>query len=198
MSRRLSIPVLPMACLLALLPLLPAQAADNAGPEDMKTFGRHAAALSPAIATTRYDQVLTHPVVAENLRRLTGPYYERISRLVQVQPVAYEPCCFLILQGYSAAADHRNPLTAEQVMIVVDWTSGESEAALRTPYETFVFSWTRYMGELLPRLSAFVREKAVHSIEVSGPHESWLRILDYRRQDPQVWAPARPGATDKP
>lgn len=188
MLPRLLIPVL-----LVLLPLLPARAADTAEPEDMKTFGQYAPVLSPAIATTRYDQVLKHPVVDENLRRLTGPYYERVRTLVQVQPVAYEPCCFLILQGYSAAADHRNPLTAEAVMIVVDWTSGEAEVALRTPYETFVFAGTSYMGELLPQLSRFVREKAVHSLEIRGPHESWLRILDYRRSDPQVWAPPKPG-----
>lgn len=183
--RRLSI-----LLVLLLLPALPVWAADgDTKIEDMKTFGKYAAELSPAIATTDYDKVLKHPVVAAKLREVTGPYYDRVTRLVQPNPIAYEPCCFMILRGYSAAEDHRNPLTQEEVMIVVDWTSGESEVALRTQYETFVFSWTHYMGELFPRLSGFVREKAVHDIETHGPHESWLRILDYRKQDPKIWAP---------
>jgi len=181
---------LPILLLLFTLPALPARAADgDAKIEDMKTFGKYAAELSPAIATTDYNKVLKHPVVEAKLREVTGPYYDRVARLVEPRPIAYDPCCFMILRGYSAAEDHRNPLTQEEVMIVVDWTSGDSEVALRTQHETFVFSWTRYMDELLPRLSAFVREKAVHNIEVQAPHEPWLYILDYRKQDPKVWVP---------
>lgn len=172
--------------LLALLLLAPAAGAQTREYTDYKTEGRNRE-LAQYIATTYYDKVLQHPGVAEALRALTGPYYERMSRLIDVTPIRYEPKSDLVLEGYTTRSAFNSPLQ-EKVMIVMDWHGVFMQAALRSPDETLIFAGTRHMDELLEPLGRFVREKDIREIETMGAREPWLRILDYRRTgNPQLW-----------
>lgn len=175
-----------LLALLVLVLLTPAVRAQTQTYTDYKTEGRNRE-LAQYIATTYYDKVLQHPGVAEALRALTGPYYERMSNLVDVTPIRYEPNSFLVLEGYTTRSAFNSPLQ-EKVMIVIGWGSLFMHAALRSPDETLVFAGTRHMDEMLEPLGRFVREKEIREIETMGARESSLRILDYRRKNnPQLW-----------
>lgn len=158
--------------------------------------------LTRSIATRNYHLVLEHPMVAHNLRALTGPYYDRITNLKLTNPVVYPGGWELVLVGYSTAADHRSEETRETLMIVVDWRDARVEAALRMPKETLVFGGTPRLFEMSRPLVQFVREKVVRDAafggdDGDGPHEDWIRILDYRDSDPRIW-PRVPWNGQKP
>lgn len=184
--------------ILALLLLLPAAVAHAADDNlrdglliDHTKVGKYPE-LTRAIATRNYHLVLEHPMVAHNLRALTGPYYDRVINLKVTNPVAYPGGWDLILVGYSAAADHTREETRETVMIVVDWRDGRVEAALRMPKETIVFGGNPRLFEMSGMLVEFVRREALLDAvyggdDGDGPHEDWIRILDYRESDPRIW-----------
>lgn len=178
------------ACLLlGLLLLAPAAHAQVQDYTDYKTEGRYKE-LAQYIATTYYDKVLQHPEVAKALRALTGPYYERMSNLVDVAPIRYEPKGDIVLEGFTTRAPYNSP-EHEKVMIVINWGTLYMHAALRTPTETLIFADDDYMDELLEPLSFFVRNKEASSLRGRARSETWFRFLDYRRNgDPQIW-PAR-------
>jgi hypothetical protein len=164
----------------------PAAVAQSAAPEDHTAAGDYRE-LAKYIATTNYAAVLQHRDVARVLRALTGPHYERMSTLIDVTPIRYEPNSYIVLEGYTTGSGYNSP-RQEKVMIVIGWGSLSMHAALRSPDETLVFAGTRHMDELLEPLGRFVREKQIREIETMGARESWLRIFDYRRSgNPQLW-----------
>lgn len=158
--------------------------------------------LARSIATRNYHLVLEHPMVAHNLRALTGPYYDRVTNLKVTNPVSYPGGWELVLVGYSAAADHTRDETRETAMIVVDWRNGRVQAALRMPKETLVFGGTPRLFEMSSPLVEFVRREALLDAvyggdDGDGPREDWIRIVDYREKDPRVW-PRVPWNEQKP
>lgn len=174
--------------LLALVLLAPAVGAQPRDYTDYKTEGPNRE-LAQYIATTYYHKVLQYPGVAEALRALTGPYYERMSNLIDVTPIRYEPKSDIVLEGYTTRSAYNSPFQ-EKVMIVINWHTLYMHAALRSPDETLIFAGTRHIDELLDPLGRFVREKQIREIETMGAREPWIRILDYRRTgDPQAWPP---------
>lgn len=192
--------------LLLLLPVASVRAADDDNMRDglLNDYTKDGKfpELTRSIATRNYHLVLEHPMVAHNLRALTGPYYDRMTHLKVTNPVAYPGGWEIVLLGYSAAADHSNTETRETVMIVVDWRNGRVEAALRMPKETLVFGGNPRLSEMSSTLVEFVREEALISAvyggdDGDGPHEDWIRILDYRNADPRIW-PRVPWNAPKP
>lgn len=177
--------------LLGLVLLAPAARAQAQDYTDYKTEGRYKE-LAQYIATTYYDKVLQHPGVAEALRALTGPYYERMSNLIDVTPIRYEPKGDIVLEGFTTKAPYNSP-EHEKVMIVINWGTLYMHAALRTPTETLIFADDDYMDELLEPLSFFVRSKEANDLRGRARSETWFRFLDYRRNgDPQIWPARKP------
>jgi hypothetical protein len=175
--------------LLGLVLLTPAAGAQTRDYTDYKTEGTYKE-FAQYIATTYYDKVLQHPHVAKALQALTGPYYERMSNLVDVTPIRYAPKHDIVLEGYTTRSAYDSPFQ-EKVMIVMDWYGVFIHAALRSPDETLIFAGARHIDELLDPLGRFVREKEIREIETMGAREPWIRILDYRRTgNPQTWPPA--------
>lgn len=174
--------------LLLLLPVAPVRAADP--PDDMTKIGDYPE-LTRTIATTKYHLVLKHPVIEERLRELVGPHYDRMIQLRNINPVDYEPLFKLVLVGTIADTMHKAEALRDHAMIVVDWTTGRVWAALQTPDETLVFTARPYLNELPEPLLLFVRHKAVNRVVLdkadTEPSESWIRVMDYRENPPQVW-----------
>lgn len=180
----------PALFLLCLVLLAPAAGAQTREYTDYKTEGRYKE-FAQYIATTYYDKVLQHPHVAKRLQALTGPYYERVSNLVDVTPIRYEPKRHIVLEGYTTRSAYDSPFQ-EKVMIVMDWNGVFIQAVLRSPDETLIFASTPHIDELLEPLGRFVREKEIHEIETMGAREPWIRILDHQRTgNPQTWPPVR-------
>lgn len=155
----------------------PAARADLNWPaRDYSRFGDYNE-LSRAIATTNYRAVLRHPTVAENLKTLAGPYYEWVTAFSEhVFPVGYYPGYWLILRGDSVRTDRKDRAQREEIMIMVDWDTGYSIAALKNARETLVFAVLdptaiSPFAELPPPMAYFIREQQADEILFKSPNE---------------------------